>query len=255
MRSKTKIVPDGEEPGIWGTSTAPPPTRPRGPTPTACSTRCTPCPDPTGAATTSWCSARCSCPRASSRTPPTTVPRASRSPRSSPTTSRCSVSSRSTRSSRTAGRSAGPRRATTTRPRRVPTTAASARSRSPVVTSSRPTPAPACGGAGHLGHQRRGHARPVGVPDRPARNRRGGRPDLDGPLPALPHLRGLRRERVHLGQADQGRLERRRLPHQLLDPSDARGLRRDHRGLRGARRRGQGRGAPRPATATATRSV
>ena len=100
-------------------------------------------------------------------------------------------------------------------------------------------------GSGHLRHQRRGHARPVGVPGRPPRPGRGLRPALDGPLPAVPRRRGLRRQRLHLGQADPGRLERRRCAHQLLDQPHARGVRRDHRGVRGDRRPRQGRGAPR----------
>ena len=54
-------------------------------------------------------------------------------------------------------------------------------------------------------------------------------------------------------EARQGRLERRRLPHQLLDRRDARELRRLHR-----RRRGAGQRAPSstsPTTATASRSA
>ena len=98
-----------------------------------------------------------------------------------------------------------------------------------------------------LGHQRRGHARPVGVPGRPARPARGRRPAVAGPLAALPHRRGLRHRRHPRPQAGQGRLERRRCPHQLLDQRDARELRRHHRGLRGARR--EGRGARRRTTA------
>ena len=99
------------------------------------------------------------------------------------------------------------------RPRRAPTTAASAPTRSSAATSSRPT-LEACleAGLAHLRHQRRGHARPVGVPGRPARPARGRRPALDGPLAALPHRRGLRRRRHPRPQAGQGRLERRRLP-------------------------------------------
>ena len=44
-------------------------------------------------------------------------------------------------------------------------------------------------------HQRRGDARPVGVPGRPARPARGRRPAVGRPLAALPHGRGLRRGR------------------------------------------------------------
>ena len=51
------------------------------------------------------------------------------------------------------------------------------------------------GRPGDLRHQRRGHARPVGVPGRPGRHRGGRRPPLDGPLPPVPHRRELRRRR------------------------------------------------------------
>ena len=61
-----------------------------------------------------------------------------------------------------------------------------------------------------LGHQRRGHARTVGVPGRPARPARGRRPALGRPLAALPHRRGLRRLATLDAEAGQGRLERRR---------------------------------------------
>ena len=74
-------------------------------------------------------------------------------------------------------------------------------------------------------HQRRGHARPVGVPDRPRRPARGVRPPVDRPLAALPHRRGLRRQRHARPEAGPRRLERRRRAHQLLDQGDARQLR------------------------------
>ena len=90
--------------------------------------------------------------------------------------------------------------------------------------------------ARHLRHQRRGHARPVGVPGRPARPAGGRRPAVGGALAALPHRRGLRRLRDARPQAGQGRLERRRRAHQLLHQGDARGLRRGHRGRRVAGR-------------------
>ena len=45
------------------------------------------------------------------------------------------------------------------------------------------------------GHQRRGHARPVGVPDRRRRRADRQRPPVRGPLAAAPHRRGLRRRR------------------------------------------------------------
>ncbi len=62
-------------------------------------------------------------------------------------------------------------------------------------------------------------------PRRPARGRR---PAVDRPLAALPHRRGLRRRRHARPQAGEGRLERRRRAHQLLDQGDARVLRPDH---------------------------
>ena len=98
----------------------------------------------------------------------------------------------------------------------------------------------ACLDAGHraLGHQRRGHARPVGVPGRPARPARGVRPDVARPLAALPGRRGVRHLRHARPEAGEGRLERRRRAHELLDQGDARELRADHRGVRGARRDG-----------------
>ena len=49
------------------------------------------------------------------------------------------------------------------------------------------------------------------------------RPAVDRPLAAVPHRRGLRRRRHPRPQADEGRLERRRGAHQLLDQGDARG--------------------------------
>ena len=81
-------------------------------------------------------------------------------------------------------------------------------------------------GLAPLRHQRRGHARPVGVPDRPGGRPAGGRRAVDRPLAALPHRRGLRRLRHARPEAGEGRLERRRRPHQLLHQGDARGLRR-----------------------------
>ena len=147
-----------------------------------------------------------------------------------------SASSRSTRSSRTAARSASPSAASP--PRRAATTAASAPTRSTAVTSSRPTSTPASRPASHLS----GINAEV-MPGQwefqvgPRRPRRGGRPAVDRPLAALPHRRGLRRHRHARPQARQGRLERRRCAHQLLHQGDARGLRPDHRRVRGARRR------------------
>ena len=78
-------------------------------------------------------------------------------------------------------------------------------------------------------------------------------------LAAVPHRRGLpdRLGQPRLGQArsqaGQGRLERRRLPHQLLDEGDARELRRVHRRRRGARARATT--CTSPTTASASRSA
>ena len=82
-----------------------------------------------------------------------------------------------------------------------------------------------------------------------------GRPAVDRPLAALPHGRGLRRRGDARPQADEGRLERRRGAHQLLDQGDARGRRlQGHRdGLRGARQE-LGRARQRT-TATASRTA
>ena len=178
---------------------------------------------------------------------------APRSPTSTPTRSRSSASSRSTRSSRTAARYGFPsggfpapagrlllrrRRRRDLRPRRR---------RGPPRRLPRRRPA-------HLRHQRRGHARPVGVPGRPASARRRSADELwiarwllyriGEDFGVVGHARP---------EARQGRLERRRRPHQLLDQGHARGLRPDHRGLRGARRR-----RPRstsPTTASASRTA
>ena len=90
------------------------------------------------------------------------------------------------------------------------------------------------GGPAARRHQRRGHARAVGVPDRPA-----------GPLEVADHLWVARWLLYRIAEdhgasatlepeAGQGRLERRRRAHQLLDEGDARVLRRVHQGRRGA---------------------
>ena len=50
------------------------------------------------------------------------------------------------------------------------------------------------------------------------------RPPVRRPLAAAPHRRGLRRRHQLRRQAAEGRLERRRRAHQLLDQGDARGL-------------------------------
>ena len=55
-----------------------------------------------------------------------------------------------------------------------------------------------------LGHQRRGHARPVGVPSRPGRAARRVRSAVGGPLAALPHGGGVRRVRHAVAQAGDG---------------------------------------------------
>ena len=53
------------------------------------------------------------------------------------------------------------------------------------------------GGPRHLGHQRRGHARPVGVPDRPGRHRHRRRSPVGRPLPPVPARREPRRRGQH----------------------------------------------------------
>ena len=136
-----------------------------------------------------------------------------------------SASSRSTRSSRTAARSASPTAAS--RPRRAATTAASAPTRSTAATSSRPTSRPASRPASRISGinaevmpgQWEFQVGPLGPLDV-------GRPAVARPLAALPHRRGLRHRRHARPEAGQGRLERRRRAHQLLDQGDARGLRR-----------------------------
>ena len=106
-------------------------------------------------------------------------------------------------------------------------------------------------GSRHLRHQRRGHARPVGVPGRPARPARRLRPVVGRALVALPHRRGLRHRGHARPEAGQRRLERRRRAHELLDEGDARELRPDHRRVRGAR---EERGRARRATTAPTSS-
>merc|ERR1719464_1640241 len=59
-----------------------------------------------------------------------------------------------------------------------------------------------------LRHQRRGDARPVGVPGRAHRGHRHGRRPLDLPLPSLQGRGGLRGRRQLRPEADAGRLER-----------------------------------------------
>ena len=116
------------------------------------------------------------------------------------------------------------------RPRRAATTAASAPTRCSAVTSSRPTWTPASTAGLHLSGinaevmpgQWEFQVGPVGPPQ--VADELWARP-----LAALPHRRGLRRGRHARPQAGQGRLERRRRPHQLLDQGHARELRRDHR--------------------------
>mmetsp|Transcript_16415 Transcript_16415/g.50777 ORF Transcript_16415/g.50777 Transcript_16415/m.50777 type:complete len:324 (-) Transcript_16415:28-999(-) len=86
-------------------------------------------------------------------------------------------------------------------------------------------------GPHRLGHQRGGHAGPVGVPDRPRRRHRRGGPAHHLALHPRPRLRGPRRHRLHRAQAHRGRLERRGHAHQLLDGGHAQGGRpRGHRG-------------------------
>ncbi len=106
-----------------------------------------------------------------------------------------------------------------------------------------------------LRHQRRGHARPVGVPGRPGEPARRLRPPVDRPLAALPHRRGVRRGGHPRRQARPWRLERRRRAHQLLHQGHARGLRRHHHRLRGARRGRQARRARHASTARTSRAA
>ena len=175
-------------------------------------------------------------------------------PRSTPTRSRGSASSRSTRSSRTAARSA---------------------SRS--AASPAPQGAYYCGvGADEIFGRDDRRGPPRGLPRGrhlaisginaevmlgqwefqvgPLGPARGRRPAVAGPLAALPHRRGLRHRRHARPQAGQGRLERRRCPHQLLHQGDARELRR--RSSRPARRSAsKRRGARRGLRRTASRSA
>mmetsp|Transcript_2753 Transcript_2753/g.8581 ORF Transcript_2753/g.8581 Transcript_2753/m.8581 type:complete len:289 (-) Transcript_2753:217-1083(-) len=82
----------------------------------------------------------------------------------------------------------------------------------------------------HLGHQRRGDAWPVGVPGWAVRWHRRGRRADGLALHLAARVRGFRRL-LHLRpEAHRRRLERRRLPHQLLHREDAQGWRpRRHR--------------------------
>ena len=70
-------------------------------------------------------------------------------------------------------------------------------------------------------HQRRGHDGPVGVPDRRAPAAAHRRPVLDGALAALPYRRGLRRLRHPRAQARARGLEWCRCPHELLHEGHA----------------------------------
>ena len=225
LRSKTKILDKTGPPSCRsGASTARPPTRPPATASDCVLQPVFSCPDPIRGGDNVLVLAEV---LYTDMTPHPTNTRAEppRSPTSTPTRSRCSASSRSTPCSSAAARSASPR--TATRPPGPRTTAASAPTRS---TAARLVEAHIerlhRGRPRHLRHQRRGHARPVGVPDRPARPPRGRRPAVDRPVAALPHRRGLRHQRHPRPQAGPGRLERRRRPHQLLHQGDARGLRR-----------------------------
>ena len=137
------------------------------------------------------------------RTRPTPAPCSARSPRSTPTRSRGSASSRSTPSSRS-GRPLG-----LPEPR-LPRPAGRLLLRRRRRRGLRPRDRREAPGRLHRGrpddlrHQRRGHARPVGVPDRPGRPGRGRRPPVGRPLAALPHRRGVRRRRHPGRQAGQG---------------------------------------------------
>mmetsp|Transcript_27282 Transcript_27282/g.69391 ORF Transcript_27282/g.69391 Transcript_27282/m.69391 type:complete len:221 (-) Transcript_27282:282-944(-) len=74
---------------------------------------------------------------------------------------------------------------------------------------------------GDRGHQRRGDARPVGVPDRAMRRRRGRRPDDGVAVYPEARVRGLWRARDARPKAHRRRLERRGHAHQLLHREDA----------------------------------
>ena len=195
LRSKTKILADGKTPPIWGfdgSSTNQADRRQRA---TACSSPSSPAPTRSAAATTSSCCARCML--TDGKPHPTNtraaaakvgqevrqagddlrhragvhLPEADGTPLGFP--------------QRRLPRPAGPvllrrRRRTSRRPR-------DHRGAHPGVHRCRPD---------DRGHQRRGHARPVGVPDRRRRRAHGQRPPVRRPLAAPPHRRGLRRGRA-----------------------------------------------------------
>ena len=251
LRSKTKIIADGDDPPIWGfdgSSTNQAPGQGVG---LRAAARCSCAPTRSAAATTSWCCAEV---LLTDMTPHPTNTRAAarRSPRSTPTRSRGSASSRSTPCSRAAARSASPSR-------RLPRPAGPVllrrrrrRHLRPPARRGAPRGLPRCRPS-HLRHQRRGHARPVGVPGRPAGPARRLRPAVGRPLAALPHRRGLRHLRHPRPEAGPGRLERRRRPHQLLHQGHARELRR--RSSPPARRSARTPRSTSPTTASASRTA
>jgi len=193
LRSKTKIVPDGEEPGIWGfdgssTNQATAATR------TAVLSRSSCARPPAGPRATSW-----SCARSSSPTSPRTRPTPGQVPGGgrevTPTRALVRHPSRSTRSSRTGGPSAG--RSTATRPPGpYYCGAAGARARRAIV--ERHHQGLHGRRARHRGHQRRGDDGQwefqIGI-----LASRESRPALGGPLAASsasPRTSGLRHARA-----------------------------------------------------------
>ncbi len=136
LRSKTKVLQNGDEPPIWGfdgssTNQAP-----------GSSSDCVlkpvkVVPDPIRGGDDILVLCEVLTVDLEPRTSRTPAPSSGRSPRSTPTTSPGSASSRSTPSSRKVAPSASP--SSVTRPRRAATTAASAPTRSSAVRSSRTT--------------------------------------------------------------------------------------------------------------------
>ena len=176
-----------------------------------------------------------------------------RSPRSTPTRSRCSASSRSTRSSRTAARSASRRAASPHRRRFYYCGVGADEVFGRDVVEAH---LDACLDAG------------IGISGINAEVMPGQWEFQVGPLSPLDVSDQLWVARWLLyriaedfgvvgdarPEAGEGRLERRRRAHQLLDEGDARGLRPDHRRVRGARHEGGGarRAATAPASSTAS---
>ncbi len=163
LRSKTKVVADGKEPGIWGfdgssTNQAP------GDDSDCVLQPGLRLPRPAARARRQARHVRGAAHRL--HPPPDQHPgqAARRWPRSTPTTSRCSASSRSTPSSRTGGPSAGPTGGypAPQGPYYCGVGGDKMPGRDIVERHTRPASRP----ARHRGHQRRGDDGPVGVPDR-----------------------------------------------------------------------------------------